>query len=109
MLSVLQVGSHRVDGETRDRQQLLALRRLRRGLEPSATHGRYDQTVAPMTERAIAKDPGCAATVRRLQELIAALDRRVPQVERAGEAAIARAAAALRAEAVKRIRELERG
>ena len=41
-----------------------------------------------------------------LTELIAALDRRVPRVERAGEAAIARDAAALRAKAVERLAEL---
>jgi hypothetical protein len=46
-------------------------------------------------------------TVRHLHDLIAALDRRVPQVERVGEASIAQAAAALRREAVKRIEELE--
>jgi hypothetical protein len=45
--------------------------------------------------------------VRELLELIAALDRRVPQVERAGEAAIANDAAALKARALKRIEELE--
>ena len=43
-----------------------------------------------------------------LQELIAALDRRVPRVEQAGEAAIARDATALRAKAVKRLTELVR-
>ena len=41
-----------------------------------------------------------------LEELIAALDRRVPRVEQAGEAAIARDAAALRAKAVARLAEL---
>jgi hypothetical protein len=41
-----------------------------------------------------------------LRELIAALDRRVPRVERAGEASIARDAAELRAKAVRRLREL---
>lgn len=46
--------------------------------------------------------------VRELRELIAALDRRVPRGERAGEASIARDAAALRARALKRISELER-
>jgi hypothetical protein len=46
--------------------------------------------------------------VRELLELIAALDRRVPQAQRAGEASIARDAAALKARAVKRINELER-
>lgn len=49
-----------------------------------------------------------ARTVRELYELIAALDRRVPQVQRVGEVSIARAAAALRVEALKRIQELER-
>ena len=49
-----------------------------------------------------------AQTVRELHELIAALDRRVPQVERVGEISIARAAAALKREALKRIEELER-
>jgi hypothetical protein len=43
-----------------------------------------------------------------LEELIAALDRRVPRVEQAGEAGIARDAAALRAEAVQRLTELGR-
>jgi hypothetical protein len=46
--------------------------------------------------------------VHELQELIAALDRRVPQVQRAGETAIARDAAMLKARALKRIEELER-
>lgn len=44
---------------------------------------------------------------RELHELIAALDRRVPRVEQAGEEAIARDAAALRAKAVQRLRELD--
>ena len=43
---------------------------------------------------------------RELEELIAALDRRVPRVEQAGEAAIARDAAALRAKASARLAEL---
>lgn len=43
---------------------------------------------------------------RELHELIAALDRRVPRVEQAGETAIARDASALREKAVQRLREL---
>ena len=43
---------------------------------------------------------------RELRELIAALDRRVPRVERAGEPAIARDAAALREKAVNRLAEI---
>jgi hypothetical protein len=45
--------------------------------------------------------------LRHLHELIAAIDRRLPQVERAGEAAIAAEAAALRKKAQERIKELE--
>jgi hypothetical protein len=44
---------------------------------------------------------------RELEELIAALDRRVPRVAQAGEAAIARDAAALRAKAVERLANLK--
>ncbi len=44
---------------------------------------------------------------RELEELVAALDRRVPRVERAGEGAIARDAAALREKALTRLTELE--
>lgn len=43
-----------------------------------------------------------------LTELIAALDRRLPQVQRIGEAAIASAATALRAEALRRLGEIDR-
>jgi hypothetical protein len=44
--------------------------------------------------------------VASLLELIDAIDRRVPQVQRVGELAIAAAAAALRQEALARIEEL---
>ena len=44
--------------------------------------------------------------VQELRELVEALDRRLPRVERAGESEIARDAAALRARAVSRLREL---
>ena len=47
-----------------------------------------------------------SATIRQLLELIAALDRRVPHIQRAGEASIARDAAALKARALKRLKEL---
>ena len=50
-----------------------------------------------------------ATVVRELQELILALDRRVPQVQRAGETSIAHDAASLKARALQRIAELERG
>ncbi|HQZ40829.1 MAG TPA: hypothetical protein PLH72_17490 [Vicinamibacterales bacterium] len=47
------------------------------------------------------------AAVRILDELIAAIDRRRPQEQRGGEAAIARDAAVLKAQAQKRIAELQ--
>jgi hypothetical protein len=46
--------------------------------------------------------------VHDLRELIAALDRRVPSLERDGECDIARDAQALRRAALKRIAEVER-
>jgi hypothetical protein len=49
-----------------------------------------------------------ADVIRELLELIDAIDRRVPHVERAGEASIAREAAALKTKALKRIAELEK-
>jgi hypothetical protein len=45
--------------------------------------------------------------LRHLHELIAALDRRVPHVERIGEIEIAREGRALREKALQRIAELE--
>jgi hypothetical protein len=50
-----------------------------------------------------------STAIRELLELIGALDRRVPQVQRAGETAIARDAAALKARALQRIEQLEYG
>lgn len=49
-----------------------------------------------------------STVIRTLRELIGALDRRVPQRQRAGETAIARDAASLRISALQRIAELER-
>ena len=43
---------------------------------------------------------------RALEELVTALDRRVPQLERAAESAIAHDAAALKVKALKRLEEL---
>jgi hypothetical protein len=56
---------------------------------------------------AIGETPRTRA-IRQLHELVAALDRRVPQVAREGEVWIARSAVSLRAEAMRRIEELER-
>lgn len=46
--------------------------------------------------------------IRDLRELVAALDRRVPRLEREGERDIARDAQGLRQRALTRIAELER-
>ena len=61
-----------------------------------------------MTAHTTTADSTRAETVRELYELIAALDRRAPQVQRVGEISIARAASALKLEALKRIEQLER-
>jgi hypothetical protein len=45
--------------------------------------------------------------IRHLRELIAALDKRQPHIERVGETAIARDAAALRKKALERLAELQ--
>ncbi len=45
--------------------------------------------------------------LRHLHELIAALDRRVPQIESTGEVAIARDAASLKVKALARIAQIE--
>jgi hypothetical protein len=47
-------------------------------------------------------------TTSSLRQLVAALDARVPHLERAGETDIAREAARLRGEALVRIAEIER-
>jgi preprotein translocase subunit SecD len=45
--------------------------------------------------------------IAHLRELVEALDRRVPQLQREGETRIAREAAALKQQALERIAELE--
>ena len=45
--------------------------------------------------------------IRRLEELIASLDSRVPHLEREGEIQIAREAAALRDKAMRRLAQLQ--
>ena len=58
------------------------------------------------------KDPDSSDTERvvaALRELVEALDRRVPHVERLGEAGIANEAAALRKKAARRLEELRPG
>ena len=61
-----------------------------------------------MITRRTTADIRRARLLRELHELIDAIDRRLPQVHRAGEVAIANAAATLRNQAEARINELER-
>ena len=61
-----------------------------------------------LSERHIMKARSDQSLHHDLLELVAALDRRVPRLEREGEHDIARDAQALRRAALKRIAELER-
>jgi hypothetical protein len=99
-LSQVSVIGDRDQGEEPGRRQLLAVHDMRRNMA-RVTDGDQSTSCGSM-----AMTPSSA--VRELLELIAALDRRMPQVQRAGEASIARDAAALKARALKRIEELER-
>ncbi len=70
------------------RRQLLAMHGMRRHVECVADAGEC--------VRGRAMEITSTQLVRELRELVAAVDRRLPQVRRAGEAAIARDAAALK-------------
>jgi hypothetical protein len=71
---------------------------MRRGLECRTSRGPAPRIESMAVNR--------VELARELEELISALDRRVPRVEQAGEASIAREAAALREKAVRRLAEL---
>ena len=63
--------------------------------------------VTVATNRVMSDDRRETALGIHLRELIAALDRRIPQLEREGEAAIARDSALLKEKAQKRLAQLE--
>jgi hypothetical protein len=96
---------NQLGGQAADGQQLLAMLEVRGRLE-SGVAVRAQTLVAAMSARTHTL-AGLADTVCQLNELIAAIDRRLPQVQRAGEAVIANAAVRLRIEAEKRIAEIE--
>ena len=98
------IDGHELRGETADVTKLLALHGLRRGLESEFAEQLGTKVVAEMTPEDLVET---RTTIVQLSELIAAIDRRLPQVQRAGEAVIANAAMHLRTEASKRIVELE--
>jgi hypothetical protein len=90
-LSRVSVIVDRHEGQEPGRRQLLAVHQLRRNLERVTDRGgSAERGSMAMTSSGV---------VRRLLELIAALDRRVPQFQRGGEASIARDATALKARA----------
>ena len=101
----MQVDRDEFSREAANIPELLALHGLRRGLESEPALEHDAEVVAEVTPPDVAdlKD-----TVHQLVELIAAIDRRLPQVERSGEAAIAKTAMRLRNEAQERIDELTR-
>ncbi len=93
-------------GEAADVTKLLALSGLRRSLEPQPAFELDAALVAEViTTQANVTD--LRTTMQTLIELIAAIDKRLPQVERSGENVIANAAMVLRAEALTRIGEIE--
>ena len=106
-MSLLRVDIDHDDRQDSGREQLLALFALRRGLESRPSSGADGAATAMVIGYPRRTETHRERTVRELHELIEALDRRVPQVQRVGEVAIARAAAALRIAAIKRIDELE--
>jgi hypothetical protein len=61
-----------------------------------------------MTEVQTTTEIGRERLIEQLRELVAALDRRVPRLEREGEIRIADEAAALRQKALDRIEQLEK-
>jgi len=78
---------------------------LRRGLESVTTNGHGRAAGAMTTPEPLGT---LIDTRRELQELVAAIDRRLPQVQRTNEAAIVEAAETLRATAMRRIEEIDR-
>jgi len=99
-VSVLPIGKGHDHEQEHDRRRLLAVRGVRPDLESDATGGGAERLGA-VTEKP------SASVIDDLRELVAAIDRRVPRLEREGELAIARDALSLRTEALRRIAELE--
>ena len=99
----MRIARHQLCGETAEREQLLAMFEMRRCVESVATD-RPGRAVPVSVQQSVP----LADVAAQLAELIAAIDRRLPQVQRAGEASIANAAVRLRLEAVKRLNEIER-
>ena len=101
----MQIDRDEFSREAADVSELLALHGMRRGLESKPAVEHDAEVVAEVTPPDVSD---LKETVHQLTELIAAIDRRLPQVQRSGEAAIANTAMRLRSEAQERIDELKR-
>ena len=99
----MRLEGHQLSCQAANRQQLLALPALRRRVE-SVPAGSLRITAAD----AMRSPQGLEQIVADLSELIEAIDRRLPRVERSGEAEIARTAARLRDQATRRLDALRR-
>jgi hypothetical protein len=97
---------HQFGGETAGTNQLLALPEMRRRVQSGVVVGFVAKGIA-LSDVFPASLASLSDTVDQLTDLITALDRRLPQVQRTGESAIADAALRLRSEATKRITEIE--
>ena len=69
---------------------------------PATTIARAEQSAF-----VVLRTPAQSTVLDDLRELVAALERRVPRLEREGECAIARDASVLKADALRRISALE--
>ena len=103
----VRIEGHVVGSQTAHAAKLLALPGMRRGLESKPARVAAPRLVAAMIPRVPVRARDLKATLVELSELIAAIDRRLPQVQRSGESVIANAAMRLRIEASKRISEIE--
>lgn len=97
-MSRVPIDNNRDDGQEPGCRKLLAMHEVRRSLQRVAVADRPVWCTAMALKR--------SQVVRALEELVVAIDRRVPQVQRVGEAKIACDAAALRAQALKRLAEV---
>ena len=94
---------HEFCRQASDITELLALHGVRRSVEPEPAFELDAALVAEVRAEVVTE---LKTTMHQLEELIEAIDRRLPQVERAGELEIAKAALQLRIQAQKRIDEL---
>ena len=89
-MSEVWIEEHQLGGQAPDTAELLALPGMRRSVE-SESAGEAARLGGKMNPAPPIPLPDLKSTMLQLVELIAAIDRRLPQVQRAGEGAIAAA------------------